>query len=59
MKPTLLALREEAFDEDDVQHAHAEVGVVDERYAALQELQHQRVVHLVEEDAQRDKCVRQ
>ena len=57
--PTLLALREEAFDEDDVQHAHAEVGVVDERNAALQELQHQRVVHLVEEDAQRDERVRQ
>ena len=38
--PTLLALREEAFDEDDVEHAHAEVGVVDERHTALQELQH-------------------
>ena len=59
MKPTLLALREEALDEDDVQHAHADIGVVDERHATLQELQHQRVVHLVEEDAQRDKRVRQ
>ena len=38
--PTLLTLREEALDEDDVQHAHADVGVVDERHATLQELQH-------------------
>lgn len=54
---TLLALREKAFDENHVENSDAEVGVVDKGDAALQQLQHHGVVHLVEEDAESNQRV--